>query len=84
MKGRRVYLNDDGTYPQLEPGDYCKQKDGSWMTCLPNGLLGCIKTHKVEEHEDGTITVSPSILTRGGEHDLSWHGYLEKGVWREC
>lgn len=37
--------------------------------------------HSVTEHEDGTITVSPSI-------DLSqrdptfWHGWLERGVFR--
>lgn len=32
--------------------------------------------------EDGTITVSPSILISHWE-GRSWHGYLERGVWRE-
>lgn len=95
-QGRRIYLNDDGTYPHLQPGDYCKQNDGSWMTCVPSGILGCIKTHTVIEHEDKTITVSPSILTHGHSHSPgekcldpeschpNWHGFLEKGIWREC
>lgn len=38
-------------------------------------------THSIVEHEDGTITVSPSILVTGGEE---WHGYLERGIWRSC
>jgi len=35
-------------------------------------------THKVIEHEDGTISVSPSIVGNG------IHGYLEHGIWRDC
>jgi hypothetical protein len=38
--------------------------------------------HTIVEHEDGTITVSPSILVTGS-HGKQWHGYLERGVWRE-
>lgn len=95
MIGRRIYLNEDGSYPRLKPGDYCKQSDGSWMTCVPNGLLGYIKKHTVIEHEDQTITVSPSILTHGHHHEPNekcfdpenchpfWHGFLERGIWRK-
>lgn len=38
--------------------------------------------HTFTEEEDGTLTVSPSILAvrPGGG---GWHGYLERGVWRE-
>ncbi len=41
--------------------------------------------HDVDEHDDGTITVEPkptnsnSILCPL----CGWHGYLERGVWRE-
>lgn len=47
----------------------------------PIGCPGCITTHTVTEHEDGTVTVSPSILdpAPGG-----WHGWLERGVWRQA
>ena len=52
---------------------------------MPGCGLANLTNHKVAEHEDGTITVSPSILTTG--HDtgkaITKHGYLEKGVWRE-
>jgi hypothetical protein len=47
------------------------------------GVAGLAK-HKVIEHEGGTITVSPSILyyARDGK-SVAWHGYLERGIWRE-
>ena len=40
----------------------------------------------VEEHEDGTISVTPSILVDGhneGEKTQR-HGYLTRGIWTEC
>lgn len=71
-----------------QPGDYSKMPYG-WICCTPNGEIGTLRNHTVVEHEDGTITVSPSILIHG--HDFldgeekktspGWHGYLEKGVW---
>lgn len=30
----------------------------------------------ITEHDDGTISVTPSIMDPGG-----WHGYLTRGVW---
>lgn len=53
-----------------------------WIKCpvAGAGLARCAK-HDVMEHEDGTVTVSPSILAQG--HHGEWHGYLERGVWRE-
>jgi Family of unknown function (DUF6527) len=54
-----------------------------WRVRSPDGVGGRLdpSIHRVTEHEDGTITVSPSIAPRepGG-----WHGFLERGVWREC
>ena len=52
-----------------------------WFIVDPRGDVGRIETHTVTEHEDGSVTVSPSIAPyeAGG-----WHGYLEHGVWREC
>lgn len=63
-------------------GEYYKGTDGEWYGTTPNGLLAGLKNHSVVEHEDGTISVSPSILVSSGEPD-AWHGYLERGVWRE-
>lgn len=85
MLGKRV-PDFDGSY-LLKPGEYGKVS-GHWYCCAPRvipddefGFHGNLSAHQVTEHEDGTITVSPSILITG--HDGSWHGYLEKGVWRE-
>lgn len=56
-----------------------------WHCVTPNGHGGNLAAHDVTEHEDGTITVSPSILVtqrREGQDIELWHGYLERGVWR--
>lgn len=65
----------------MEPGDYGRWRD-DWICKTPNGLVGNLKLHDVTEHEDGTVTVSPSILVNGGARG-TWHGYLERGAWRE-
>jgi len=83
MQGRRIFPDDGGQFDHLAPGDYFKHPTmpGVWVIRDPAGHLGSLQTHTVVEHEDGTITVSPSILDPkpGG-----WHGYLERGVWREA
>lgn len=85
-QGRRVecpFAADGGLlgkWPQ--PGDYYLYPNQGWEGIAPNGARAALYGHAVTEHEDGTITVSPSILV--GESGLSWHGYLERGVWREC
>lgn len=68
------------------PGAYGSPDGKTWFATTPNGLAGNLSAHSVTEHEDGTITVSPSILvTSGRDHkDPSYHGFLERGVWREC
>jgi hypothetical protein len=65
-----------------------------WTVCDPNGQLGTFQSHTVEEHEDGTITVTPSILDphsytpedfqRMGVFAIAgpgYHGHLIRGVW---
>lgn len=78
MQGRRL---PDGWHSQdSEPGDYWKTPDGRWEICDPVGVLGSIGNHEVEEHEDGTITVTPSIY----DAPDGWHGFLIKGIWSEA
>ena len=73
----------------LEAGDYgCLE--GTWWVRPPRGGVSPIPGEQVLEHEDGTITVSPSILIRwvgvedGAEVTREWHGYLRRGVWETC
>lgn len=84
MKGER---QPDGTdwSSTLPHGSYWKH-DGLWYCITPNGCFGNLAKHAIAEHEDGTITVSPSILVSypNRSEPKSWHGYLEKGMWREC
>lgn len=57
---------------------------GDWYICFPGpgNLMGNLSNHTVTEHEDGTITVTPSILTWNRIERR--HGYLTRGVWHEC
>jgi len=50
-----------------------------WNIRGPKGGSGILDGHTVVEHEDGTITVSPSLLIPG-----VWHGWLESGVFRDA
>lgn len=73
---------------RCEPGSYMRVDHSFedhceiiWYIVDPAGKVGSLRTHTIVEHEDGTITVSPSILdpAPGG-----WHGWLERGVWRSA
>jgi hypothetical protein len=81
MTGKRV----DGKEPhELLSSEYGRwaRDDGNWYARTPDGTqVANLGSHQVVEHEDGTITVSPSILVRGGCAP-DWHGFLERGVWR--
>lgn len=81
----------------LAPGEYALLPEGVWYAATPNGHMANLSGHTVEEHEDGTITVSRSIrvfqlgpfsqTSRGPERDKEvelWHGFLEHGVWRDA
>ena len=81
MQGKRVYnqeeLRIDGAY-------YYSEETKSWWCRTPTGDMGNLGAHDVTEHEDGTITVSPSILvtTRKNGVDIElYHGYLVRGEW---
>ena len=41
--------------------------------------------HTFHEEDDGTLTIRASISDRAGGKPESdgWHGYLERGVWRQ-
>lgn len=86
----------DDTDPGLyQPGDYgCYL--GIWYFITPNGHLGSPGQNPdgqegrflLTEHEDGTITISPSIRVTGGDAEGNevelYHGYLENGNWRDA
>ena len=84
-KGRRVHLGEGQIFPCEQAGDYGQDEYGVWWAWVPckGATQAKISSHAVTEHEDGTITVSPSILMDFGAHGVTWHGYLERGVWRE-
>lgn len=87
MKGTRLPDGEVDPWPP-QNGAYWRgqgradAQDLVWFCVTPNGLYGNLASHTVTEHDDGTISVSPSILVKA--HDGSFHGYLERGIWREC
>ncbi len=89
-QGRRVYSNVEGVL-RLAPGDYGRDQDGIWHAKPPqmegqHPLSGSLAGHDVVEHEDGTITVMPSIEISypwgDPPQEKRWHGHLERGIWR--
>lgn len=83
IKGTRIDRLDGSIF---QPGEYGKVSIGVFYGCAPDheDMLCNLGSHKVIEHEDGTITVSQSILISYGHRGKNkWHGYLEKGFWRK-
>jgi len=74
MKLARVYHDAQGNF-SLPPGAYGKHPDGTWWVRPPGGHSGPLIEHTITEHDDGTITVDPSILTD------EIHGYIVRGEW---
>jgi hypothetical protein len=78
MKGTRLADGFACTVLELEvmgvkttpSATYWKTERGTFDCVTPNGRHGNLAAHTVIEHEDGTITVSPSILiyAREGRH----------------
>jgi hypothetical protein len=77
---------------ELLPGEYAKWNAGGYSPPPPAGnwyavppgtdLVANLSSHQIIEHEDGTITVAPSILVRN--HKESWHGFLKHGQWESA
>jgi hypothetical protein len=74
-------------YHEAPNGSFWRDETGEWRVKTPNGMGGTLAlgVHTVTEHDDGTITVQPSILTQwpNASPPREWHGWLERGVWRE-
>jgi hypothetical protein len=68
MQGRRlpdIDLREPHDWRESQPGDYCKvtgEGPDRWYIRDPDGHVGTLISHTIIEHEDGTITVSPSIF----------------------
>ena len=73
-----------GSFGELDNSSICYWKAGEyWMLYLPGVGVGNLRGHSVQEHEDGTITVTPSILVDAHPQGQR-HGFLTRGVWRDC
>lgn len=93
MKGTRVYPNKKGFLDHAAmsvPGAYgratAEQLKGTslewWQLTTPDGHMGCLDpmVHSVVEHDDGKITVTPSI-DMSKRNPGAYHGFLRNGEW---
>lgn len=80
-------MRQPGAYGKLGEGEALDdEKPDSpqrwWLVTAPSGEQGSLnpEKHQIIEHDDGTITVTPSIYyqTWPGE---KWHGFLKAGIW---
>lgn len=85
VEGRRVECSDDEALVLgMRAGEYGVTGTGAWYARCPVAwwAMANLSKHRVTEHEDGTITVTPSIEVTGGEGER-WHGFLQRGQWTE-
>ncbi len=71
-----VIRKDVAKYGDLQLGQMSPVKDSTkpdlWIIACPQcNSLGELRVHSVIEHEDGTVTVSPSIVCNGSIYDSS-------------
>lgn len=94
VKGIHVMPNEDGWLDPDEinkPARYGRatnvrvagSRSSWWEVTAPDGSCGSLdpNIHAVVEHEDGTITVTPS-LDFSKRKPGAWHGFLTRGVFR--
>ena len=88
-EAKRLPDSADGEFPDgFDTGSICYWRDrrypDMWLLYLPGGGVGNLSRHTVTEHDDGSITVSPSILLTSNRKDRRRHGFLRRGVWEPC
>lgn len=74
-------------FKEIDRSSVCYwNEENGWWVYLPSFGVGMLSKHTVVEHEDGTITVTPSILMHRHKDGKpsQCHGYITKGVWRDC
>ena len=93
VTGHRISKETSDDLTSIRPGDYWFDSElGYFLICSPtldlegNIILGTLRHHSVVEHDDGTISVSPSILIMSiieseGKLVELFHGFLERGIW---
>jgi hypothetical protein len=70
---------------ELDTGRICYWKSPTdWWLYLPKAGIGRLTNHEVTEHEDGSISVTPSIAQGAAGQPWTRHGYLTRGEWTEC
>lgn len=86
-QGRRV--DPDTGIIDLAPGDYCWDGGPILWGAAPDGSICRIDERwSITQHEDGTVSVGPTapgeMFSIWVNKPTGWHGFLERGVWRDA
>lgn len=87
-QGERRDLVDMDELLQLKPGQYGfhgESRSALWFM-MPNGQIGHVEAppwNSIVEHENGTVTVDPSIWNKSDDPAIDWHGFLRAGQWEQ-
>jgi hypothetical protein len=71
---------------EIGPQSYAKIGT-DWYVRVPNARRAVKvdpEMHIVTEHEDGTITVTPSLVYKEPHEWDYWHGFLVRGKFLAC
>ena len=85
MSEQALRIENHAALDDARVGYWRNETLGEWFIYLPGCGAGRLSQHQVVEHEDGTISVTPSILMRGHNNGTpsERHGYLTRGIWNE-
>ena len=87
IKGAAELYSDPNSLNVFDDTRMCYwHTDAGWELYIPSCGAGLLSKHQVVEHEDGTITVTPSIRMWGHHQhqQIMRHGYLTRGMWHGC
>jgi len=65
----------------IPDGGWAKTENGWYVRPPGTRRAASIQGHDVVEHDDGTITVTPSLRYSSWNRNDYWHGWLTAGQW---
>jgi hypothetical protein len=69
----------------LAPGEMSRHENGHWYLGCPNcGHPANLSTHYVRKHQDGTMSVTPSILHYGPNLEPCAHFWVNRSQIQWC
>lgn len=92
---KAVKIDKDTPIGERPVGSFWQEDNGDVFAIIPTGMRNAIELpiianmskHDIVFHDNGNITVSPSILVKTKDefgNDYEFHGYLRNSIWSHC